>query len=100
MIGDIKILITLTGMRVIGAVHAEDVASEFIMLRGASTIEMDPTQTRMNFGVLELAEPEKPLAIRKTGILAETIASAMIKARFMMHLQQIDLDAEKRGLDQ
>ncbi len=93
----LKIYITVTGAKIAGEQVEED--EVFFYVRGASYLDMDAPRTKFNFHALEFVEPEKPLPLRKTALLAETAMPALIAERFSLYLKQLDLDVEKQKLE-
>jgi len=94
---DNRIYITITGMKIAGQeVRREDGK---VIVRGAAWVEMDPSQTRFNFHAIHLVAPEQPLPLREDALLTDVPMTEMLNERFELYLEQLDLDAKKRGLD-
>jgi len=92
-----RVYITIAGSRIAGAENHRD--DQFITIRGAAYMEMDPSQTRVNFHAIPMVEPEKPLPIRVQALLTDIPMAPMIEERFRLYLEQLDLEARKRQLD-
>lgn len=94
---ELKVYITLTGAKIAGE-QAEENETHF-NVRGAAYLEMDAAHTKFNFHAIEFVSPEKPLGLRKTALLAEVGMPELIAERFKVYLKQLDLDAEKKELE-
>jgi hypothetical protein len=92
-----RIYITIVNTRIAGVEQSN--TSEEITIRGAAFVEMDASQTRVNFYAIKMVEPEKGLSLRRAGLLTDVAMSPMIEERFKLYLEQLDLEARKRALE-
>ena len=92
-----RIYITVANTRIAGAEQYS--TNEEITIRGASFVEMDASQTRVNFYAIKMVDPEKSLSLRRAGLLTSVAMSPMIEERFKLYLEQLDLEAKKRALE-
>lgn len=92
-----RIYITIANTRIAGAEMSR--TSEEVNIRGACFVQMDPSDTRINFHAISMVEPEKPLSLRLAALLTDVPMAPMIEERFKLYLEQLDLEAKKRALD-
>jgi hypothetical protein len=94
---NLRIYITIAGTRIAAQELRRE--AEEIIVRGAAFCELDPSQTRFNFHAISMVEPEKSIPLRKQALLTDVPMAALIRDRYEVYLEQLDLDAKKRVLD-
>lgn len=92
-----RIYITIANTRIAGLEMAR--TSDEVTIRGAAYVQMDQSETRLNFHAISMVEPEKLLPLRLAALLTDVPMAPMIEERFKLYLEQLDLEAKKRVLD-
>lgn len=95
---NLRIYITVAGAKIAGEEVSED--ETHFHVRGAAYLDMDAAHTQFNFRAIDFVIPHGVLPLRKTALLAETGMPETIADRFKLYLQQIDLDAKKKELEE
>ena len=89
----LKIYMTVGGANIV----AQEISTKGgkRVVKGASYLEMHPSQVRFNFSALKFFEPSGEMTLYDTGLLGEQEMPPMVAERFKLYLKQLELEAEQ-----